>query len=104
MKLSLLVLASLFLFGCATGIGKKISQETLDQLQAGKGKLTKDQVRAKIGAPPIAQLEREGLMCDSYTYSGMVNYFIFTTSDKAQSYNFCYDNTDKLKKVDGLQM
>ncbi len=105
MKFGLLVLSSLVLVSCATGIGKKMSQTTLDEIEAGKGTLTRDEVRTKIGAAPMAQIEREGMSCDSYTYSGIVNYFIFTKQDKSQSYNFCYDTkTLVLKRVDGMQM
>ncbi len=105
MKKLVLVCASLLLVSCTTGIGKKMSQSTIDEIQAGKGKLTRDEVRKKVGAAPQTQLEREGMQCDSYAYSGIVNYFIFSKADQSQSYNFCYDaKTQILTKVDGLQM
>lgn len=101
----ILIVVSFALASCATGIGKKMPQSTIDEIQAGKGKLTRDDVRKKIGAAPIAQLQREGMMCDSYTYSGFTNYLLFTQQDKSQSYNFCYDSkTQILAVVDGLQM
>lgn len=101
--LASLVVISVVSSACATGIGKKISTETLQELREGKGKLTKTDVRAKIGTGPQAQVERDGLTCDSYVYSGMTNYILFTVPDKAQSFNFCYDNSEKLQKVDGVQ-
>lgn len=104
MKALLFVCSSLLLVSCTTGIGKKISQNTLDEIQSGKGKLTRNEVRKKIGATPVAQLEREGYQCDSYTYTGMTNYFIFTKSEPGQSYNFCYDSKEVLNKVDGMTM
>lgn len=102
-KVFVLCLISLGLVGCVTGIGKKMSQSTIDEIQAGKGKLTKAQVREKIGALPQAELDREGMRCDSYAYSGVINYFVFSKADVAQSYNFCYDKTDVLSRVDGMQ-
>lgn len=101
----ILIATALFAVSCTTGIGKKMSQNTIDEIQAGKGKLTRDQVRQKIGAAPQTQMQRENMMCDSYAYSGVVNYFIFTKQDKSQSYNFCYDSKSQvLVQVDGLQM
>jgi hypothetical protein len=105
MKNLFLLSLSLVFVSCSTGIGKKMSQETIDSIQAGKGKMTRDDVRKKIGAAPQTQMEREGMQCDSYAYSGFTNYFLFTTADKSQSYNFCYDTkTQVLTRVDGLQM
>lgn len=106
MKLGILTVMALAIVstGCVTGIGTKMSQATIDELQAGKGKLSKEQVRAKIGGAPQAQLSREGMECDSYAYTGHINYFIFSKPDISQSYNFCYDKTTSvLKAVDGMQ-
>lgn len=101
----ILVALSLVFASCTTGIGKKMSQSTIDEIQAGKGKLTREDVRKKIGAAPQTQLQREGMMCDSYAYSGITNYIVFSKQDKSQSYNFCYDSkTQVLVQVDGLQM
>lgn len=100
-----LIALSTLLVSCTTGIGKKMSQSTIDEIQAGKGKLTRDEVRKKIGAAPQTQLQREGMNCDSYAYSGVTNYILFSKQDKSQSYNFCYDSkTQVLVQVDGLQM
>ncbi len=88
---------------CATGMGKKMSQQTIDEIQAGKGKLTRDEVRKKIGAAPQTQMARDGMECDSYAYTGVVNYFLFTVQDKSQSYAFCYKN-GVLVTADGIQM
>lgn len=101
----ILIAVSFVLVGCTTGIGKKMSQSTIEEIQAGKGKLSRDEVRKKIGAAPQTQLQREGMTCDSYAYSGVTNYIIFSKQDKSQSYNFCYDaKTQILVQVDGLQM
>ncbi|MBC7690980.1 MAG: outer membrane protein assembly factor BamE [Methylotenera sp.] len=96
-----LFLVSIMATGCATGVGRKMSQDELDSVK--EGHTTKNEVRKMFGAP-MAQLNREGLECDSYTYSGMVNYVVFTKQDKAQSYNFCYDKGQIVQKKDGIQM
>lgn len=102
-KLVLVALSVVFV-SCTTGMGKKMSQSTIDEIQAGKGKLSRSDVRTKIGASPQTQIQRGDLVCDSYTYTGMTNYFIFTKQDKGQSYNFCYDQNNTLVQVDGMQM
>ena len=105
MKLSILLIGLMLLItSCATGMGKKIPQNTLDEIQSGKGKLTKAKVRKMIGAPPQVQNSRGKLRCDSYAYTGVVNYFLFTKRDKGQSFVFCYDKKDVLREVDGMQM
>jgi hypothetical protein len=96
-----IALVSIIATGCATGIGRKMSQEEIDSVK--EGQTTRSEVRKVFGAP-IAQLNREGLECDSYTYTGVVNYFLFTKQDKAQSYNFCYDKSQVVQKKDGIQM
>lgn len=101
----ILIVFSVLLVSCTTGMGKKMSQSTIDEIQAGKGKLSRDEVRKKIGAAPQTQLQREGMMCDSYAYTGVTNYILFSKQDKGQSYNFCYDSkTQILVQVDGIQM
>ncbi len=49
----------LLAIACATGIGKKMPRSTIDKIQAEKGKLTYDEVRHKIGAPPQTQMHKE---------------------------------------------
>jgi hypothetical protein len=95
------MLAILIHTGCATGVGRKISDDELTSVRVGK--TTRDEVHHNFGSP-IAQLNREGLECDSYTYTGVVNYFVFTKQDKAQSFNFCYDSKGVVAKKDGIQM
>ena len=99
-NLVLLFAVALLTNACATGIGRKMDQTELDSIK--EGKTTKSEVRQMFGAPMMSN-QREGMECDSYTYSGVVNYFIFTKQDKAQSFNFCYDKGGTVQKKDGIQ-
>ena len=100
-KLVLLAAVALLTNACATGVGHKMAQADLDKIK--EGSTTRDQVRSMFG-PPMTQMNRESLECDSYAYTGVVNYGVFTKQDKAQSYNFCYDKSGVVQKKDGLQM